>query len=166
MRGNFYRSTGIFAGFPGATRPTGGIARKTVMADRELQRTFIREWREFRGLSLEELAQAAGMVKGNLSKIERGINPYTQIRLELLAKRLECTPADLLSRPPGVAPELETMLHSATPEQRSQLNAIAEALLQWQPATIDPAADLERLTNEVTKRSKRRPVPKKRAAAG
>jgi transcriptional regulator with XRE-family HTH domain len=147
-------------------------APETDMAERELQRTFIREWREHCGLSLEELAQAAGMVKGNLSKIERGINPYTQIRLELIAKRLGCTPADLLSRPPNVAPELEVMIQTASPEQRSQLSAIAEALLQWQAAPADPGAELDSLVREVSPRTKRgrpvknQPATKKQSAGG
>jgi transcriptional regulator with XRE-family HTH domain len=165
MTGNFQPSNGIPAGFPQATRPVTADARKVVMGDRDLQRTFIREWREHCGLSLEELAQAAGMVKGNLSKIERGINPYNQIRLELIAKRLGCTPADLLSRPPGVAPGLEAMLQAATPEQRSQINTVAEALLQWRAAPADPIAELAETTREITTRTRRgRPAKNKTSA--
>jgi transcriptional regulator with XRE-family HTH domain len=165
MTGNFCPSNGIATGFLAATRNHGIDAGQKRMSDRELQRTFIREWREFRGLSLEELAQAAGMVKGNLSKIERGINPYNQVRLELIARRLDCTPADLLARPPGVAPALESLLNAATPEQQSQLASIAEALIQWRPAPADPAAELDRLVRDVSPRTKRgRPAKKQQAA--
>ncbi len=71
------------------------------------RRTFIREWREFRGRTLEEAAEAIGPhIKGgithaSLSRIERGKQPYKQPILEALAVYLETSVAALLSRRPG-----------------------------------------------------------------
>lgn len=65
--------------------------------------SFIREWREHRGLKQEQLAEKAEMSKGYLSDLERGNKPYNQRTLEALSDILRCTPADLLSGPPGSA---------------------------------------------------------------
>lgn len=62
--------------------------------------TFIRHWREYRGLSLERLADRLSTTKASLSRIERGLQPYSQPLLEALAEALICTPADLLMRNP------------------------------------------------------------------
>ncbi len=71
-----------------------------------LRKTFIREWREFRGRTLEETAEAigphlpAGITHATLSRIERGRSPYNQRQIEALAKYLETSIASLLVRSP------------------------------------------------------------------
>lgn len=75
---------------------------------RTYSRTFIRAWREYRGLSLERLAERlidiesgeALLTPTSLSRIERGKQPYSQPVLEAIAAALGCTPADLLMRNP------------------------------------------------------------------
>jgi transcriptional regulator with XRE-family HTH domain len=58
------------------------------------QRTFIREWREFRNLTLERLAERLREARGltithaSLSRIERGVQPYSQPILEAIAGEL------------------------------------------------------------------------------
>jgi transcriptional regulator with XRE-family HTH domain len=84
-------------------------------------------------MSLEVLADTIGMAKGNLSKIERGINPYTQDTIERLATALKVSPAELLSRQPGTPGELWQLVELANPEQRQQITAVAETLLRFQP---------------------------------
>src|SRR5271166_3357427 len=64
------------------------------------RKTFIREWRSFRHLTQEQLAERVNMSPGNLSLIERGLQNYTQDTLESLAEALQCDPADLLMRNP------------------------------------------------------------------
>jgi len=101
---------------------------------------FIRAWREHRGLTVEALADAIGMAKGNLSKIERGINPYTQHTIERMASALKCSAAELLARPPGEAPKLWMLYENASSADRNRLHAVAEALLSIQP--IDAVDDI------------------------
>ena len=63
-------------------------------------KTYIREWRKHQNLSQEQVANAIGMSTPNLSRLERGLIPYSQTTLEALANLFEVQPADLLS-PPG-----------------------------------------------------------------
>jgi transcriptional regulator with XRE-family HTH domain len=63
-------------------------------------RTFIAQWREFRGLSQEDLADRMGTTGASVSRVESGRTPYSQDWLEAAAEVLGCTPADLISRDP------------------------------------------------------------------
>lgn len=72
------------------------MAQKTEQA-----RHFIREWRKFRGLTLEELAERLNTTHATLSRIERGKMAYTQPLLERLAEELRTDPASLIMRDPN-----------------------------------------------------------------
>lgn len=61
---------------------------------------YIRQWRQHRGYTLEQLAEMVGVTHGALSQLERGITNYTQPMLEALAEALACEPADLIMRDP------------------------------------------------------------------
>lgn len=67
---------------------------------------FLRQWRQYRKLTLEQLAEKVGTSKSYVSEIERGVVRYNQDTLESLAAALNCSPADLLSRDP-TAPQDE-----------------------------------------------------------
>jgi transcriptional regulator with XRE-family HTH domain len=69
---------------------------KTAATYRPLTRTFLREWRTYRGLNLRELSERVGLSAGRISQIEQGKEPYGQRFLELCAEKLECRPADIL----------------------------------------------------------------------
>ena len=58
--------------------------------------TRIRKFRQQRRMTLEELADRAGMSVSNMSRLERGLIPYTQDTLESTAAALGCSPRDLL----------------------------------------------------------------------
>jgi len=66
----------------------------------EKPRHYIREWRKYRGLSQERLAERIERTHGAISQLERGITTYQQETLEALAYALNCDPADLLRPPP------------------------------------------------------------------
>lgn len=74
------------------------------------RRTFIAEWREFRGLTQEQLAERLDTTKATISRIENRVIGYSQDFLEACADALGTHPANLLSRPPrkddSVAPDL------------------------------------------------------------
>lgn len=76
-------------------------AVRMAQKPRPWRKTFLREWREFRGRSLESVAAQMGITHGQLSKIERGIHPYSQHVLETAALEYGCTVSDLLSRAPN-----------------------------------------------------------------
>lgn len=72
----------------------------------------LREWRKAKGLTLIELAQLADLDHGNLSKLERGIYPYSQGVLEKLALVLGVSPAAILSLTPSEAARIEAEIAS------------------------------------------------------
>lgn len=103
-------------------------AHNADMAKKPASRHFIRAWRKDRGLTLEQLAERIGMTHQNLGKIERGLVPYNQVLLELLADALRCEPADLIMRDPSQKNTLWTIYETLSPTQRQQLTEIGETL--------------------------------------
>ena len=98
--------------------------------NKQFRRTFIREWRKHRGLTLEQLAgRLDDMAPSNLSMLERGQRGYTQETMERIAHALQTDVAALLTRAPGDAgEELRTIWDAAAPGQRRQLVEIARTL--------------------------------------
>lgn len=68
-----------------------------------MAKTFIKEWRKYRGLTQEQLADMIDMSNSNLSRIESGSVRYTSDSLELIAGALAVGVADLLSHSPADA---------------------------------------------------------------
>ena len=68
--------------------------------DRALGKTFLTEWRNASGMTLEALGEEIGRSHATVSRIENQKQPYSQEILEAIAEVYECTPADLLSGPP------------------------------------------------------------------
>lgn len=66
----------------------------------QLQRTFLREWREFNNLSQEAAASRLNVSRTLLSKIENAKSPYTQSFLENAAVAYGCEVPDLIIRNP------------------------------------------------------------------
>lgn len=64
------------------------------------QRHFIKEWRKFRHLTQEQLAERVGYDRSYINKIENGKKRYDQPFLEAAAEALQCEPADLIMRDP------------------------------------------------------------------
>jgi len=63
-------------------------------------RHYVREWRKFRQLTQERLAERTPFTIGAISQLETGRTSYTQPMLEALAVAMDCTPGDLLGRNP------------------------------------------------------------------
>lgn len=68
---------------------------------RTVKRNHLAEWRRHRGLSQEQLAEAAHTSKATISRLEAGKRGLSQKWLEVLAPPLDTTPAGLLSPPAG-----------------------------------------------------------------
>lgn len=101
----------------------------------QYRRTFIRQWREHRGLTLEALAdrvgeKIGGMTHASLSRIERGRQPYSQLVLEAIAEALNVGVADLLIRNPGDPDAIWSIWDHAKPGEREAIVDMAEAYLQ------------------------------------
>jgi len=73
---------------------------RPIQKKRQFRRTYIREWRQFRELTLEQLAGALEMTASHFSMLERGQRGYTQETLEAIAATLKTSAASLLTRNP------------------------------------------------------------------
>lgn len=76
---------------------------KRIGDPRRRRRHYIREWREFRGMTQERLADLLGTTKTSISRIEDLKQGYTQDFLEACADALGTHPGTLLTRMPGDA---------------------------------------------------------------
>jgi transcriptional regulator with XRE-family HTH domain len=93
-------------------------------------RHFVRQWRNHRGLTLEELAERVGVTHGALSQLETGRTRYTQKMMEALADALNCTVADLLIRDPSDPEGIWSIWDNAKPGERRQIVEVAKTLLK------------------------------------
>jgi transcriptional regulator with XRE-family HTH domain len=100
----------------------------------ERKATYIRAWRKKRGYTLEDMVgrlEAIGVATtgATISRIEKGIQPYSQDKLEAIADALDVTPADLLENDPDV-PEAEIidLIRHIDDRQKAQATAVLKAL--------------------------------------
>lgn len=91
---------------------------------------FLREWRKHAGKTLEAVAELLHMSHSQLSRIERGKQPYNQELLERLADLYMCEVVDLLIRDPSDPEGMWTLWERAKPVEKQQIRNVAEALLR------------------------------------
>lgn len=97
---------------------------------KQYRRTFVREWRKHRGLTLEQLADRMDMVPSHMSMLERGLRGYTQETLEALADALQTDAASLLMRNPDEGDSIWSVWEQAKPGQRRQIIEVAKTLIK------------------------------------
>lgn len=114
------------------------------MAKGKQQHHFLRQWRDFRRLSLEAVAEkimllsaerasdgggrARTMTHATLSRIERGKLPYNQHLLELLADIYGTDVASLLVRNPSNLEAIWSIWDELKPLERHQLVEMAKVI--------------------------------------
>jgi transcriptional regulator with XRE-family HTH domain len=105
------------------------------------RRTYIKEWRDKRGLSLRRLAERLEETPGgdlllshaSIGRIEKGQQPYSQPILEALALALGVPAWMLLEVNPesdGDVIDITLRLNKAPPELREQAISVINALLK------------------------------------
>lgn len=100
------------------------------MTENQHPRHYIKEWRTHRGLSLRKLAERMESEPGedlisamSLSRIERGLQPYSQPILEALSIALDTTIWSLISVNPRVDGDVVDMfsyLRDMSPQDRQK----------------------------------------------
>ncbi len=95
---------------------------------KQYRRTYIREWRLHRGLTLERLAERIDMQASALSYLERGQSGYTQGTLELIAEALETDPASLMMRNPKDADAIWSIWDNASEAEKNQISEVVKAI--------------------------------------
>ncbi|EXL09725.1 helix-turn-helix domain-containing protein [Aquamicrobium defluvii] len=113
------------------------------MSNSHLGKHFLKQWREFRGLSLRRLAERMEVEPGvqltshaNIGRIEKLQQQYTQEIMEAAAKALDCTVEQLLTVDPfkeGDVVDLVALLRQKDPET-------VRAILQGLPSVDDKAS--------------------------
>lgn len=93
------------------------------------RRTFIRQWREHKNLTLEQVAEELNVTAGALSQLERGATNYTQPMLEALAGLFACEPADLLMRDPTDPEGIWSVWDHARNGERRQIVEVARVIV-------------------------------------
>lgn len=90
----------------------------------------LRAWRKRADMTLVQVSEQVNLTHSQLSKIERGKEPYNQKLLEALAAIYECEVADLLLRDPEQSENIWSIWDRARPDQRHQIEAVAATILR------------------------------------
>jgi transcriptional regulator with XRE-family HTH domain len=90
--------------------------------------TFIKQWREFRNLNQEQLAERLNMTQSHLSMLENGKRGYTQETLEAIADALQTDAASLLMRNPQDGDAIWSIWEQAKPGERRMIVDIAKTV--------------------------------------
>jgi transcriptional regulator with XRE-family HTH domain len=127
-------------------------AKRVISRLRPLyQRTFIRQWREFREMSQEELAfkvgeyladrgiSDSGYTHASIGRLERGLMPYKQPIMEGIAGALGVTVETLIARPP--------------PKEPGRADAYDELMGLWKKADADDQAKFVEIFRTITRKS-------------
>lgn len=110
------------------------MAKKTRRGRKTHQKTFVRQWREKRNKTQEQMAEALGVSVSLISRIENGARQYTQEFIELAADYLETDPASLIMRDPSSPNALWTIYDQLTPARRTDLERIAAVYAEEEAA--------------------------------
>jgi len=91
----------------------------------ENRRHFVKQWRKFKRLTQEQLAERIGVTPGAISQLELGRVSYTQHMLEALADEFGCKPGDLLNVDPTKEGALWSIWENLDLPDRNQVVEIA-----------------------------------------
>lgn len=96
--------------------------------------TFIKQWREFRELTQDELADRLETSKASISRIEAGEQAYTQDFLEACAEALRTDPESLLMRDPTNPDAMWSLWEQAKQGQRDEIEKYAKFVVKSRTA--------------------------------
>lgn len=103
-------------------------ANSELVASMANQKHYVREWRKFRGLTQERLAERTPYSHGAISQLETGRVKYTQDMLEALALAMNCSPGDLLNVNPLKQGEVVDLMRLINDKNRDQAIRVLKAL--------------------------------------
>jgi transcriptional regulator with XRE-family HTH domain len=97
---------------------------------RTRRQTFLRQWREYRNLTQDDLAERLGTSKASISRIEAGQQAYTQDFLEACADALRTDPASLLMRNPTDEEAVWSLWDKAKVGDRKMIENIVRSVIK------------------------------------
>jgi transcriptional regulator with XRE-family HTH domain len=92
---------------------------------------YLREWRQFRGMTQEQAAERADISKSVLSRIESHQRSFRSEHLDALAHAYSCEPWELIGRDPN-APDgdIARLWARIRPEDRAQAVRTLESFVR------------------------------------
>lgn len=96
---------------------------------------FLRQWREYREYTLEQVGEAVGISHAQLGRIERRLQPYNQGLLEALADLYQIDPASLLMRNPEDPEAIWSLWEQAKPGERDDTRKFLEYRVKTRTGT-------------------------------
>lgn len=97
---------------------------------RQRRRHFIKEWREYRDLTQEQVADRIGISPTTFGRIENSKVPYNQDFLEEAAYALMCEPWDLLNRDPSKEGDVVDLMRRLDDRDRTEAENFIRYLSQ------------------------------------
>ena len=100
---------------------------------RARRKTYFREWREFKNLTLEKAAALFDMSGAQLSRIETGKSDFTFNFLTVLAEAYGTDPDSLLNRHPdptklSKTDEIQGIMKGASDDQQAEIVELARVV--------------------------------------
>lgn len=94
------------------------------------RRIFLKEWRQYRNLTQEALAERVGWSVGNVSQLERGQQGYSDEGLAALADALNCTPGQILDVDPTKEDAIWSIWERAKQGERQDITDYARYVIE------------------------------------
>lgn len=94
------------------------------------RRIFLKEWRQYRNLTQEALAERVGWSVGNVSQLERGQQGYSDEGLAALADALNCTPGQILDVDPTKTDAIWSIWETAKQAERQDITDYARYVIE------------------------------------
>lgn len=118
--------------------PLSTYARCRIFTDMAHHKTYLREWRRFRGLTQDQVVDRLAVLDdphipttaASLSRLENGKQPYSQRSLEALAQVYECEPDQLLGHDPFKEGDVIDFVRHLDSALQAQALAVLKALTQ------------------------------------
>lgn len=126
--GKCYASSNFGGKFPMRLAGEASAGCTVVFMADELPRLLIKEWRTFRGLTQEELADAMEISLGFMSKIETGQKRWNATHLLKASQALGIKPHELLTTDPYRLDPTQAAWDKLTLEERYRLIRLNRAL--------------------------------------
>jgi transcriptional regulator with XRE-family HTH domain len=111
-----------------ARRPKSPIRFKPRFKAR--RRIFLKQWRQYRDLTQEQLAERVGWSVGNVSQLERGQQGYSDEGLAALAEALNATPARSSTVDPTNDDAIWSLWERAEPGERQMIVEVAKTVVE------------------------------------
>ena len=112
--------TGIMQAMPSVKKP-----------DHRRSKTFLAEWRRYRDMSQERVAELVDVDQTTISRLERGKVPYDQDILERLALVYGCEPFELITINPLLGHEPRLVWNRVEKsKRRAEIFAVIDTMLK------------------------------------